>query len=137
VVLATILYRAVLRRVRGTSHAHRLAQELFTTVWVPIVALVVLVVHQVNLRVPVHEVHEESSEILARGTGGGRRARHHWFELPALGGGAVPAARYASTGVLNTQYESGMSVVVRWRKGPLGSYVLLSAPIPSAPRAER
>jgi len=128
--LATWAYLAALRAVRETSHAPRLATELFVKVWVPVVGVTLIAAHQFNLKAFAHEERTETSRVTDVGSKKHRRSRSYHFNLPALDGGQVPAARYDSSAQINDTLRVGQAVRVSWRDGRLASQILTRAPEP-------
>lgn len=126
--LASAAYLLALRAVRGTSHAPRLASELFVTLWIPLVGITVVAAHQYNLKSGSGEEQVEETTITGVYEMSRSRSGRYYFMLPELDEGRIPATSYNSSAPLNRLLRHGQPVRVYWRQGPLGAYVLTRPP---------
>jgi len=127
---ATVAYLVALRTMRGSSHAPRLASDLFVKIWIPLFSITVIALHQFNLRGGAGEEHVEETVVAGLESRRNLRSTSHYFLLPALDQGRIPATRYASTSSINRGLRQGQRVRVTWREGPIASYLLVAAPEP-------
>lgn len=125
---ATLAYRYALRTVRDTSHAARLASELFVSIWIPIVGTITIAAHQLNLKLAAGNETAHETFIVDLHSERHRRSTSYHFILPALDGGRIPSAHYLSTRHINDGLSQGQRVRVRFRDGVLASSLLLGPP---------